>query len=558
MRQAGDSRTRRDGTDGWPLMAKRLPPAAPPAHEAAERKGTGPERWESEAWALGMLLVSPIGMAVVNLSDDVGRFLEVNPALCTMLGYSREELTALTFGDLTHPEDRSDSRRLTHSLVEGQMSSFKLEKRYVTKRGATVWTSTTATAVQADATGNLRGLLMVEDISERKRADAALRESEERYRRIVEAGHEGIWMLDAECRTTFANGRLAEMLGCPVAELMGRPTEDFMFPEDVPEHQARMEQRRRGAGGSYELRLRRRDGAERWAVITASPVMDKAGRYAGSFAMLTDITERKRTEEELARHQLHLEELVEKRTAELKRAQERLTLEEKLATLVRFADSVAHELRSPLGAILNASFFLQQTVADKLEGKPLHHLRIVEDSVQRANRAITMILDFTRQQQAEPKPCALKPILDRAVAEAMVPANVQVLIEPAGGLPLVQADERQMVAVFRNLLDNAAQALPQGGTVRVEARPGGAVVAVRVSDLGVGISPEHMPLLFDPLFTTRKVGVGLGLSICKTFVEANRGTISVASRLGLGTTFTVTLPRAPEGPAPPDTIPQAK
>jgi PAS domain S-box-containing protein len=504
------------------------------------------------------MLVSPIGMAVVNLSDDVGRFLEVNPALCTMLGYSRDELMALTLADVTHPEDLAEIRRLTHSLVAGKMSSFGLEKRLVTKRGATVWASTTATAVREETTGNLRGLVMIEDISERKRADAALRESEERYRRIVEAGHEGIWTLDAECRTTFANERLAEMLGCPVSEILGCPTEDFLFPEDIPAHQARVEQRRRGAGGSYELRLRRRDGAERWALVTASPVMDKAGRYEGSFAMLTDITERKRTEEELARHQLHLEELVEKRTAELKHAQERLTLEDKLATLVRFANSVAHELRSPLGAIRNASYFLQQTVADKLEGKPLHHLRIVEDSIQRANRAVTMILDFTHPQQVEPKSCPLQPILDRAVAEAMVPANVQVFIEPAAGLPLVQVDERQMVAVFRNLLDNAAQALPQGGTVRVEARPGGAVVVVRVSDLGVGISSEHMARLFEPLFTTRTVGVGLGLSICKTFVETNRGTISVASRPGRGTTFTVTLPKAPDQSARPDSVPQTE
>jgi signal transduction histidine kinase len=221
-------------------------------------------------------------------------------------------------------------------------------------------------------------------------------------------------------------------------------------------------------------------------------------------------------------------------------------LQEKLATLGRVAGSVAHELRNPLGAIRNASFFLQQTVADKLEGKPLRHLKMIDESVQRANQAITTILDFTWQQRSEQKRQALKPILYRAAADAMVPANVQVLFALPHELPSVEVDERQMAAVFRNLLTNAVHATPSGGAIRIGAEAKGTEVIVSVSDAGSGIKPEHMQRIFEPLFTTKAIGVGLGLAICKAFVEANKGTISVASEVGEGTTFTITLPAADE------------
>jgi signal transduction histidine kinase len=236
--------------------------------------------------------------------------------------------------------------------------------------------------------------------------------------------------------------------------------------------------------------------------------------------------------------------LVLERTRELEAAQGRLVLQEKLATLGRVAGSVAHELRNPLGTIRNASFFLQQTAAKQLEGRPLLHLQAIDESVQRANQAISMILDFTWQQRAELQRCALKPILDRALADAMVPASVKVRFEIPAGLPEVEVDARQMDAVFRNLLTNAVHAVALGGTVTIGAETSGTNVVIWVSDTGCGIEPEHMQRIFEPLFTTKAIGVGLGLAICKAFVEANKGTISVASEVGKGTTFTITLPIA--------------
>ena len=253
---------------------------------------------------------------------------------------------------------------------------------------------------------------------------------------------------------------------------------------------------------------------------------------------------RKLDGDELEHHRPHLEELVGERTRELLAAQEQLVLQEKLATLGRVAGSVAHELRNPLGAIRNASYFLQATVAPKLEGQPLRHLQIIDEYVQRANKAITMILDFTQSRAVEPDLCTLRSILERAVAETDVPRTVELSITIPPSLPQVLVDDGQVTVVLRNLLTNAVQAMPTGGTVKIQARAGQDVVAVDVTDTGTGIKPEHMENLFKPLFTTKTIGVGLGLAICKVFIEANKGTISVASDVGKGTTFTVTLPAA--------------
>jgi PAS domain S-box-containing protein len=250
--------------------------------------------------------------------------------------------------------------------------------------------------------------------------------------------------------------------------------------------------------------------------------------------------------DELDRHRENLEELVAERTRELTAAQGQLVQHGKLMTLGRVAGSVAHEIRNPLGAIKNASWFLQKNAADKLEGKSLRHLHIIDDNIETANRAITAILDFTWRLQGEPKKCALRPLLERAVVEATIHGTVSVHLDVRPGLPHVLVDDRQIVAVFRNLFTNAAQAMPGGGTLRVAARRKYGMVIVDVADTGSGIKPEHLARVFEPLFTTKDIGIGLGLAICKDFVEANKGTITVVSKVGEGTTFTVTLPTAEE------------
>jgi signal transduction histidine kinase len=258
--------------------------------------------------------------------------------------------------------------------------------------------------------------------------------------------------------------------------------------------------------------------------------------------------ERKLDADALERHRQHLEELVQERTAELKQAQENLVRREKLATLGQIAGSVAHEIRNPLGAIRNAVYYLKMALGQQLEGKPARHLQIIENEIERSNRVITSLLDFARGRECSPRPCRLADILAPAIENAGLPAGIDLDVVIPDDLPALLADPGQISEVFQNLLVNASQALEGRGRIQVRAVLSDGVVTVDVADSGPGIPPENINRVFEPLFSTRAFGVGLGLPICRSFVEANRGKIEVKSEPGKGTTVTVLLPVADPGP----------
>lgn len=226
------------------------------------------------------------------LETENDEILDVNPRACELLGYSREELLALKVPDLQAPERRGQ----LGSVIKSELSrsgSDVFEGVDVRRDGTRVPVEI-STARISDS-----GLVLaiIRDITERKRAEAALRESEEKYRRIVDTAHEGVWVLDAELRTTFVNARMAEMLGYALDDMIGRPFEAFLFEEDRLDHAAQMEARRRGEAAQYERRMRCHDGQTRWVLISATPILDARHQLQGSFAMLADITDRKRAEE---------------------------------------------------------------------------------------------------------------------------------------------------------------------------------------------------------------------------------------------------------------------
>jgi len=238
---------------------------------------------------------------------------------------------------------------------------------------------------------------------------------------------------------------------------------------------------------------------------------------------------------------------LQEKTRQLAEAQASLVASERLAAIGELAGSVGHELRNPLGVIRNAAYYLRKRVA--AEGDDVGEMiDLMDAQVGVCDRTIGALLDFARPEQAVLQPTDINALVAGVVEAYQAPEAVSVQLDLDPTLPLAQADPHQMQEVLANLLSNACQAMGNKGDVRVKTAldPGTDRVLIEWADSGPGIPPENLSRIFDPLFTTKAKGIGLGLVVCKRFVERQGGEISAASEVGQGATFTVRLRRLEE------------
>jgi two-component system NtrC family sensor kinase len=256
------------------------------------------------------------------------------------------------------------------------------------------------------------------------------------------------------------------------------------------------------------------------------------------------------------------QELAERKRAEeaLRDAQEHLIRQEKLAVLGQLAGGVGHELRNPLGAIKNAAYFLNIALEEP-EPEVKETLEILEKEVRTSERIISSLLDFARPKPPVRRKVDVNEIVREALSRAAAPdaPRVAVVSQLEEGLPIILADPDQLAQVFGNIIHNGIQAMPKGGQLVVKTLevsdspllggegPGVRWVTVSFTDTGVGISEENLKKIFEPLFTTKSKGIGLGLAVTKTLVEGHGGSIKVESEEGKGSTFVVKLPAGRKG-----------
>jgi len=280
------------------------------------------------------------------------------------------------------------------------------------------------------------------------------------------------------------------------------------------------------------------------------PLEDDLGRQIGWVSVVRDITERKLAEEEIHQLNASLEQRVVERTRELRDAQEQLVRKEKLAVMGQLAGSVGHELRNPLGVIANAVYFLKLAQPDANE-KVKEYLTLIERHIHISDMIITDLLDFTRVKFAERQPVSIPELIHQTFERFPVPESVQLALDLPDNLPQAYADPQHIVQVLGNLTLNACQSMPNGGKLSVICRKSPVEseplttaqwLLITIKDTGSGISPENMKKLFEPLFTTKPKGIGLGLAVSRKLIEANGGRIEVQSEEGKGSTFTVWLP----------------
>ncbi len=374
-----------------------------------------------------------------------------------------------------------------------------------------------------------------------QRAQDALRESEERYRTLFEGVPVGLYRTTVDGLFIDANPALVRILGYPDRETLLRAevAELYLDPESRREWQSQMECR--GSLADVELQLRRNDGTVIWVRDTARTVCDAEGRFRHFEGSIQDITERKEAEEALKEYSERLEEMVAERTADLRDAQEQLVRGEKLAVLGQMAGGVSHELRNPLGVISNAAQILAMTLSDADE-TTTEFLGMIKAEVRVAEKIVFDLLDFSQTRLPQREETAAADLVARALEKQPPGDDTTVLTELAPDLPPVYVDDGQIGLVLGNLISNACQAMPEGGSLTVGAQLDSGWVRLSVTDSGCGIPAENLAKIFEPLFTTRKKGIGLGLALVKNLVERNEGRIEVASEVGEGTTFRVWLP----------------
>ncbi|MGH7668754.1 MAG: sensor histidine kinase, partial [Gemmatimonadaceae bacterium] len=267
----------------------------------------------------------------------------------------------------------------------------------------------------------------------------------------------------------------------------------------------------------------------------ASERGDEIGRLSRAFTRMTDAVRDARD---------HLEDQIARRTTELRDAQAELVKQERLATLGQLSSSVGHELRNPLGVMANAVYFLDATIASP-HPKTTEYLGILRQQIALSEKIVSDLLDFARVKQPQREVVAIRALIGDQLQRVTLPDSVH-LDRDGVSTCEVLVDPVQIGQVLLNLLTNAVQAMEEtGGTLalRTTAATNGTVRLV-VRDTGPGITAEHLPKIFEPLFTTKARGIGLGLSVSRSLAQANGGDISVVSHPGDGATFTLELPAA--------------
>jgi PAS domain S-box-containing protein len=495
-----------------------------------------------------------------------GQFLSVNPALVRMYGYESPEELMTSVTDIHHqtcvdPNFHSGFKR----LVEAGQGVRGLEYQVRRKEGAVIWISENARAVR-DRNGTIlyyEGT--IQDITERKRAEEALRESEEKYRAFVETTNEWIWAIDNGGRITYSNPTVAHLLGFRPEELLDQNSFEYMIEEDRHQMEAMLPIFIADKWGWKDLaiRWRHKDGSYRFLETNATPILDSHGEVCGYRGTSRDIMERKKVEQTLADERASLARRVEERTAELSAANAELAKAARLKD--EFLASMSHELRTPLNAILGLSEVLQEQIYGPLTDKQSRALNSVAESGRHLLALINDILDLSKIEagkvQLDLTEVNIESVCQaslRLVKEAAQKKRLKLSCSFDSQVSAVRADERRLKQILVNLLSNAVKFTSEGGGIGLEItrHPDQPAVCFTVWDTGIGISEEDLLKLFQPFvqldsrLARQYAGTGLGLALVRRMAEMHGGGVSVQSEIGKGSRFTISLPWQDERAVP--------
>ncbi|HTY24120.1 MAG TPA: response regulator [Desulfomonilaceae bacterium] len=484
------------------------------------------------------LLLESVGEGIIGVNMD-GEVTFVNPAACRMLGFSADEFIGRNLHTLIHHshEDGSPYPRENcpmHKSVSGGTASHIDNEVLWRKEGTSFPVAYSSNPVHKD--GSLVGsVITFNDITDRRRAEEALAESESRTRTILQTAIEGILMVDNDAFTMLVNPALCGILGRPQEDIIGRHIFDFVDEENRLIFEAELEKREKGESGAYEICLQRPDGVNVPCLFNATPFIDEKGIKKGSFALVTDITARKQAEEQVRRAKEIAEEATKAKSD--------------------FLANMSHEIRTPMNAVIGMAHLALQT---ELTAKQADYLQKIQRSAHSLLGIINDILDFSKIEagklQMEAVDFSLDEVLDNVSTVVGVKVHekeLEFLMDTSRDAPLaLVGDPLRLGQVLINLCNNAVKFTEEGEIVistRVVKKDEESVtLQFAVRDTGVGLTEEQKGKLFQAFSqadtsTTRKYGgTGLGLTICKRLVSMMGGEIWVESAPGKGSEFIFT------------------
>ena len=353
------------------------------------------------------------------------------------------------------------------------------------------------------------------------------------YQKLIESMNDGLIVLDENERIIDINPAGEALFNLKQSDVIGTPLDTISELQMV---------RHSNNGNRLEIY---KDNIKLFFSVSSIPLVNEKQNRVGKMLVFQDITKIVDLTFNLEKYSRKLEEMVMGRTLDLQKASQELKQKEQLAMLGQLAGSVSHELRNPLATISNAIYFLNMTLTD-VDKNIKEYLEMMDHEVNKARKIISDLLDFSKtpiSERANREKTDLIKIITEVLENNPAPDNVDIVTDIPSVLSAVYTDQIQVSQILANLISNAYQAMTEGGSLSISAgQIDDSQIQLTIKDTGVGISEEQLPYIFQPLFTTRHNGIGLGLAITKNLVETNEGTITVESKVGEGTSFIVALP----------------
>jgi PAS domain S-box-containing protein len=486
--------------------------------------------------------------------------LYVSPAYEEVYGRPVETIyeNALAWLDTVHPEDRSRVESGLEAVVRSQADQYRGQGYRIAKPDGSIrWVQHRAYAIRDEEGRPVQIAGVITDVTAAAEAAERVRESEQKFRTLVDQASDAIFLTDLDGKHVDMNESASKMFGYNRDELLGMGFRDLVLDEDLAKDPPELDRLAAGELVIKQRKVRRKDGSV--FPVEGSFQVRSDGLIQ---AIIRDITDRKLAEEalvkaneELRRAHVDLERRVEERTRELEATSEAFERARRLASIGTLAAGIAHEINNPIGSILMAADMALYSIDDPKEKKEVEEaLYTIKDDAKRAGRIVKTVLQLSRQEVSRKWPHDLSEVALRArdiTRRAAETNRVTVETDLPPDLPKILVNPTEIEQVFVNVISNAIESSQPGQTVFVRLSSDDHFVRAVFEDEGRGMTKEEVDRVFDPFFTTRQNegGTGLGMSLTHSIVHLHDGKIDIQSKPGEGTRVTISFPivNPPEG-----------